>query len=182
MKKINLLFFAFVAITATLTFTACQSDDDDKPTDEQELITTIELTFVDGNGQSYTFTASDTDGDGGNPPVVDDIQLPANTSFALSAAFRDESGSTPIDITEEVEEEAAEHLVCYETSGAIAAPTNLDVDANGDPLGLNATISTGDAGAGTLRITLKHEPAKDNANPCSTGETDADQTFAVTVQ
>ncbi|MBK7870006.1 MAG: hypothetical protein IPJ74_04585 [Saprospiraceae bacterium] len=62
------------------------------------------------------------------------------------------------------------------------SPTIQDMDENGKPLGLVSTLKTGAAGNGTLKISLKHEPDKDAANACNTGETDAEQTFNVVIK
>ncbi len=181
--KYRKLLATFVLLIPAILFTttSCDKDDDDAPDNEQELITTIQLTFT-GGGNVITATAKDLDGDGGNPPVVQDIQLAANTDYALTVAFLDESKTPAENLTEEVEEESNEHLVCLVGSGAIPSPAVQDTDDNGKPLGLASTLKTGAAGNGTLKVSLKHEPDKNNANPCNTGETDAEQIFNVIVK
>jgi hypothetical protein len=179
-------FFILGAIAFSLiTVTACQKDDDDMvdPGDEPEVITTVQLEFTpSAGGNAVTFVFSDEDGPGGQAPAVDDISLSANTSYEVTVEFLDRSNtSNPVFITDEVQDEATEHLVCYAVSGDVPAFTIKDQDANGDPLGLIAGVETGAAGTGTITVSLKHEPTKDGANACSTGETDVEATFAVTV-
>jgi hypothetical protein len=178
-----LRFFSMLLLSSALLFsTSCKKDSDEDPDNEQELITTVILTFT-GGGTIITAVARDLDGDGGNPPVVDNITLAANTDYALTIAFLDESDPTDVeDITEEVLEEADEHLVCFVATGAMPKPTIQDTDDDGKPLGLVSTLRTGAAGNGTLRVTLKHEPDKNAADPCATGDTDVEQTFSVTIQ
>ncbi|MAT53055.1 MAG: type 1 periplasmic binding fold superfamily protein [Saprospirales bacterium] len=177
------IFFSAKAIVLATTFafifSACDDDNDVVP-NEQELITTVRLTFTSGN-ESLVFNAIDADGPGGNPLVVDEVNLAANTTYQLSVAFLDEQDpANAEDITEEVREESTEHLVCYEATG-VPSPTGLDLDANGKTLGLKATYTTADAASGSLKVILKHEPDKDAANPCATGETDVEVTFNVVV-
>ncbi len=181
MKNLKFLF-AFFALNALL-FAACDKDDDGHDHNEQELITTVKLTFTEVGGSSSEFTVKDLDGDGGNPPVADEIKLKANTAYTIGVAFLDESEADHThDLTTEVEEESAAHLVCFSATGSMATPTIGDVDSNGKPLGLESALTTSNAGTGTLQVSLKHEPDKDAATPCSTGETDVEVTFDVTIE
>ncbi len=180
----NFLRFLFVFLAAgALLWSGCEKDDDDGPDNEEELITTVRLTFTDGGGNTSTFTFSDVDGIGGNPPVAQDITLSANSTYQMDIEFLDESNSANVkDITEEVREEAEEHLICFAASGVLDIPVTLDTDGNGAPLGLKTELATAQAGIGTLAIVLKHEPEKAAANPCNTGETDVEASFDVIVQ
>lgn len=183
LHDLKLLAVLFLFLPALMVTTGCDSDDDDEPENEQELITSVILTFTPTSGVPLVFSAKDLDGDGGNPPVVEDITLAANTSYTLAVAFLDESDPTDVEnITEEVLEEDEEHLVCFTVSGSVPAPSIQDKDDDGNDLGLISTFMTGAAGSGTLRVTLKHEAEKGTPNACSTGETDADQTFNVSIQ
>ena len=180
MKKLNYLFLTILAFSPFI-FTACD-DDDNVQTNDEELITTVELTFTE-MGSSSVFSIRDTDGDGGNPPEKETIQLAAAKTYTVAVRFLDESNSTAInDITTEVQEESNDHLVCFSSTDALTAPTINDVDANGNPLGLSATLTTNQAGNGTLTVVLKHQPDKSLTNPCTTGETDVEVTFDVVVQ
>jgi hypothetical protein len=185
MKTLNSLMtfsFSFLLITLyAISFTSCDKDDTPKP-NEQELITTVKLTFTPSGGEPVSFTARDLDGDGGEPPVIADIQLADSTSYTLQVEFLDESDPLQtVDLTEEVSGESAEHLVCFSGTGSMAAPVASDQDSNGAPLGLVSGVSTGQAGTGTLQVSLKHEPDKQASDPCSTGETDAEVIFQVTI-
>ncbi len=180
-NNLKSLFLMGLLSVGLLVSTSCDRDKDNDPDNEQELITTIALTFTSSSG-SVTFTARDLDGDGGNPPVVEPVVLNANTDYVLTIKFLDETQTPPEDITKEVQEESDEHLICFAVTGAMPAPTIQDKDDKGKPLGLNSTLRTGAAGTGTLKVTLKHEPNKNAANPCTTGDTDAEQTFPVTIR
>lgn len=178
--KINALKLPILAMLV-IPFLGCEKDDDNDPDNEQELITTISLKFT-GGGETKTFTAVDKDGDGGAAPVIQDITLKANTDYTLSVSFLDESKTPSEDITTEVKTESNDHLVCYAVTGAMVTPNTSDKDTAGKTLGLESSFKTGAAGAGTIKVTLKHEADKSNANACGTGETDAEATFNVTVQ
>lgn len=183
--KLKLSLLYLLAVTGLLLTTACDDDDDNQPENEPEVITTVRLNFENqATGATQTFVARDTDGDGGQPPVVDDITLEESTTYTVTAEFLDESDPNDVeDITEEVEEEDEEHLVCYVFGGTVFNTTiQQDTDGNGDPLGLETIMSTLNAGNGSLQITLKHEPDKSANNACSTGETDVEVDFDVTVQ
>jgi len=182
----SIKYLMLLALTAGLVvFSSCNKDDDDDntPENEQELITTVTLTFVDQNNVSSVFKAFDLDGPGGDDPVIPEVILQDNETFQLFVAFLDESDPDNVeDITEEVEEESNEHLVCFEATEFSIPPLPQDTDDNGDPLGLVSSLTTGDVGTGSLRVILRHEPDKSIANPCTSGETDADVTFPVRFQ
>jgi hypothetical protein len=178
--KINALKLPILAMLV-LPFLSCEKDDDNGPDNEQELITTIALKFT-GGGQTVTFTAVDKDGDGGSAPVIQNINLKANTDYTLSVSFLDESKTPSEDITTEVKAESNDHLICYAGTGSMVSPQASDKDTAGKTLGLESAFKTGASGAGTLKVTLKHKADKSNANACGTGETDAEATFNVSVQ
>lgn len=181
LNAIKLLRLCFATLLLSALTIACDKDEDNEPDNEQELITTVTLTFTPTTGSAITASAKDLDGDGGNPPTIQPVALKANTDYTLAVSFLDES-KTPVDnITEEVKTESNEHLVCFVATGAMPAPAIQDKDGNNQNLGLSSQFKTGAAGTGTLKITLKHEPEKTASNACSTGETDVEQTFSVTI-
>ncbi len=167
--------------------------------DDQEVITTVILDF-DGT----TFSFDDVDGDGGEPPVIDDITL-APGDYTLSIRFQNGLEDPPEEITEEVRDESAQHLLLF-TGSAVVGPatTNTsgplahsyaDTDANGLPIGLeNMIVAT--PGAGLLTLTLRHLPpelppeksadtvaiARDDGLDALGGATDAQVSFSVTVE
>lgn len=177
----NSKYFFLAILASSLFFTSCD-DDDNVIVNEPEQITTVELVFEEGVNFS-TFTVTDPDGPGGNDPVAETIQLEAGKTYTVFARFLDESDPSDVeDITEEVTEEADEHLVCYTATGELSTPTTTDTDSAGDPLGLSATVTTTQAGTGTLMVVLKHMPDKGAATPCNTGDTDAEVIFPVEIQ
>ncbi len=169
-----------LVLSLALTVVACRKDDDT----ENEVITTVvvHLQAVDGSFDRE-FTWNDSDGDGGNPPAVDDITLPANKEFNARVHFYDRSKSPEVDITEEVEEESDEHLIVYKVSGAVnltIMPT--DTDKSGRPFRLKTRWTAGAASTGSVLITLRHEPDKSSPNLDLTGSVDAEVEFPVRIQ
>ncbi len=194
-------FLAFLLLSPACT-------DVEQPHEEnaEELITTVQLDFVDGAGATSTFTWSDPEADGS--PVIDDVRLPAGGAWTLSISFLNALEEPAEDVTVEVEAEAEQHQV-FLTGGAVEGPatgenpdaviehTYADEDENGFPVGLENSIVARSAGSGTLEITLRHLPPQ-NGSPVKTatlaedaasgglaglpGEPDANVEFAVTVE
>lgn len=171
-------------------FTACDSDDPE-PVNEEELITTVKLTFTNTANAQDVVTANfqDLDGEGGNAPTIDGITLSANSTYTLTVQFLNEQESPAEDITEEVEEEDEEHQVFFVASGGAEFTYEYgDQDDDQNPLGLTGTATTGAAGSGTLQVLLIHEPNKSGSgvsagDPTNAGgESDVDVTFSLTIQ
>jgi len=95
-----------------------------------------------------------------------------------------ETESPSENVTLEVAEEDEEHQFFFDIEGALMNVDYADEDGNGNPLGINFTLTTGDAGNGSMLITLKHEPKKPNDGTLADagGETDIAQRFSVTVE
>lgn len=178
---------AYLALSVTLIgFTACSNDDGDNPdpVNEEEVITTMNVTLTNA-GTSITLQSQDLDGDGPNAPVITvSGDLSSNTTYDGIIELLNETETPAEDITEEVAEESDEHQFLFDTTGAIASLEYSDQDSNGNPIGIEFSLTTGDAGNATLQITLRHEPKKPNDGTLSDagGETDIAQTFSLVVQ
>jgi hypothetical protein len=188
----NKLFRLPCVLLAGLALLSACNDDDPEIENQEELITTVRLTFTPtGNtGSQVIATWQDRDGDGGNPPVVSPITLSPNTTYTLAVALSDDSKSPSVNITEEVEEEAEEHQLFFRTTLTGMTIAYNDQDGNNRPLGLVNTVTTPTAGSGTLTVILRHEPNKTatgvaGGDPTNAGgETDIETTppFSVTVR
>lgn len=169
---------AVLALLATLA--ACGNPGGDAS--NEELITTVTLTFSPATGAAITAEFNDNDGDGGDPPTVDPVNLTAGM-YALTVGFENRLESPPEVITDEILHEAVDHQVFFVTTGPLAH-AYADADANGLPIGITNTVDA-TAGTGQLTITLRHMPAV-NGQPVKDGTTmsgtiDATATFTVTV-
>ncbi|GLB49705.1 type 1 periplasmic binding fold superfamily protein [Neptunitalea lumnitzerae] len=179
---------SILALVATISFVSCSDDDTPQVINEEEVITTMNVTLTSGS-QTVTLTSQDLDGDGPNAPEITvSGNLAANTTYTGNVELLNETESPAENVTEEVEEENADHQFFFISTGAIADTDYADVDANGDPVGIDFTLTTGDAGTATLQVILRHLPEKDaegvsdgditNAN----GETDFQAEFEITVE
>ncbi len=172
---------------------------------ENELITTVVLTFAPAAGPERVFEFDDPDGDGGDAPSIDDVLL-APGSYQLSIKFENRLETPAEDITEEIDGESDEHQI-FLTGTAVSGPATdassaalthryADNDRLGLPVGLNNEIAAA-AGTGELTITLRHLPPIGDAPTKASGlaaqvaaggftaiggATDAQVNFPVTVQ
>lgn len=186
MKSFKLVIFF---ITGALIFYSCSNDDTPPEIiNQEEVITTMTLTLKDNNDTIKTIKIVDDDGDGPNAPVIITDDLDANTTYSGSIQFLNETVTPADNITVEVAEEDDDHQVFYVPSPELQATIVYnDSDANGDPVGLDITLTTGDASNGTLTVKLIHLPVKDAAgvsegDPANAGgETDVQAVFSVDI-
>lgn len=198
------LFSRHVAITLLIAATIASGCEVDDPQKEEvpELVTTVTLTFVPTSGEDpVSITATDPDGEGVQDITVDGpVRLAATTSYTLQISLVNglaDPTQPEYDVTEEVKEEANEHLFFFSwTNNLFSSPAGdgnvdnrsdevnyEDEDANGFPLGLETSWTTAGLNAGELTIVLKHQPDLKSATSDSrTGETDLDITFPVKVE
>lgn len=181
MKNITILLLALLFVTASC------SKEEVEPGDDNELITTVKLSFKSPTGVVKSFYWRDKQGDG-VMDSVDPIILEKNGTYELSVSLLDETKNPFFDISEEIEEEADVHLFVYKVT-----PTGLvnvqikDLDKNGLPIGLIADIrSQYVPGNGKFQVMLKHQPpingkaVKSGAE--EGGSTDVDVEFPISIQ
>jgi hypothetical protein len=178
MKKLLVLVLGIIVLNS------CKDDHDHDH--ENELITTVKLDFTE-NGNTKSFMYKDLDGDGGMAPVIDRISLKPNTEYSLKVNFLDESKSPASDITQEIKEEGAEHLLVFTVNPSAAATyTYNDKDVNGLNLGLDGKFKTNAAQNGTLKVQLRHQApvggkrTKDGSP--APGSDDANVTFTLEIK
>ncbi len=177
-----LLLMGFIA----LSFTSCE---DPEVENEEELITTLEYTLTSANGNTTILTFQDLDGDGGVLPVVTGATLDTSAIYTGSLALRNDSANPAEDVTAEINAEKEEHQFFFTANNGLDVNVSYaDTDANGNPVGLTSTLTTGAASSGTLTITLRHEPNKSGTNVSAGditnagGETDIEISFPITIQ
>jgi hypothetical protein len=160
---------------------------------EEEVITTMILTYTPPAGSPVVVEFDDPDGDGGQAPTTDPIMLTAG-NYTLTVGFENRLSSPPEEITDEIRDEQDFHLLLF-TGDAPLAQTYADQDDNGLPVGLTDNI-VASPGTGKLTVTLRHMPpeeppvksattvmeAQTNGVDSIGGSTDATVTFDVTVQ
>lgn len=178
--------FLSLLATAAILFNSC-SDDDDAPEEihEEEVITTITVTLTpEQGGEAVTLQSRDLDGGGPDAPIITVGNLQANTVYNGEIELLNETETPVENITEEVEEEGDDHQFIFVTSGSIASVDYTDQDEDGNPVGLEFSLTTGEAGSANLAITLRHEPTKPNDGSLNDagGETDIAQSFDLVVE
>lgn len=178
MNTLSKYFLLFIAVIS-LTVSACHKDHDH---DEEELITTVRLKFTSANGDVLNYSWQDLDGEGGNAPVIQNILLAANTTYAVEMELLNESVNPAEDITKEIQEEANEHLFVFNVSVSGLTIVITDKDSNNRDLGLKSTWTTNNPANGSVNILLKHNPNKTASNPAATGSTDIDISFPVVIE
>ena len=164
MKK----FILFLILCSSLF--SCKKDEV-VPTDDNELITSVDLTFTDPNKKISTFSYQDKDGDPNTKPEkFDRIMLDKNMNYSLEIHVYDETKNPKIDITENIKLESDFHLFVFKINPAsLLSLKATDKDKNGLPIGLLSTGSTqNDVGTGKLNLLLKHQPPI-NGNAVKTG-------------
>lgn len=184
MKQLSIItFFGIAAL-----FISCK-DDDPTPENPEELITTLNMVFTPHNGgPSMTFQFRDLDGDGGNAPVITGTTLATQTEYHAVLTLLDETTNPVEDITEEILDEDEAHQFFFQTTGVQMDHTYDDMDGNAKPIGVVNTFLSGDAGIGTLKVTLRHEPNKSASGVAdgditnAGGDTDIEVVFPVAIQ
>lgn len=153
---------------------ACRKSNPIPPNpNEEELITTCRIIFVDSSGIQPTtsFQYRDIDGDGGNPPsMFDTIRLKSGTTYYAEILLLDESKSPTDTVSNEVLAEADEHLFCFTVTGLNCPIQRTDSDGTYE-IGLLSKWRPGATGNGTAQVELRHQPdTKDGT--CAPGSTD----------
>ena len=138
----------FLLTAAFLMTTSCSKDDPEVP-NEEEVITTLNYVLTPTSGGiPVSMTFQDLDGDGGNPPTITGGTLATNTTYNGTLTILNETETPVEDITEEIEEEGAEHQFFFSSSLATLSVNYNDLDMNNKPIGLATVVQTGDSGAG----------------------------------
>ena len=179
----------YLFLAATL-MVGCKKDKDSPkpnnptpPANEEELITTVKITFVDTAGVEPTVTVffRDPDGDGGNAPTqFDTIRLAANSVYNATLEVFDESKNPVENITTEIVQEADEHIFCYTPTNVNLSIIRTDSDGTYE-IGLASQWTTGNASVGTTQVVLKHQPGVKDGT-CGPGDTDVELNFVTEIQ
>jgi len=183
--------FLGVVVLAGLVIVGCKKDhhhpEHNHEHDESELITTVQLNFTKKGVSDSTFTVlfNDPDGTGGNKPIsFDTIRLDVNKTYTCDLILLDKS-KNPIDtISNEVLEEADDHLFFFTPSDNDALSVTInDKDSKGRNLGLKTSwvTKTKSLNAGAVKVKLMHQPGiKDGSS--AQGETDVELDFPLVIK
>ena len=159
-----------IAPLLLLGLSACsdvEEDDHDHDHHDHEVMTTVELTFTDGDGAESIFIWADPDNTAN--PTIDDIILSNESDYTLTLRCVNELEDPTEDVTPEISDEEDEHYV-FIYGGAVTGPATeenanalvehmyADEDGNGLPIGLENDIMTLAAGEGEFKVRLQHMP------------------------
>ena len=178
-------------VLAVVALSGCKKDKPE-PVNEEEVITTVKLTFTSATGGSPVVAEwKDADGDGSGAPVVGSATLSANRTYAMTVEILNESVVPATNTTGEIKAEAQDHQLFFAKSAGLNLTVAYDdADGDGKPIGLANVVTTGAASTGTLQVTLRHALNKSGANVSTGnvtnagGETDVETVppFTITVQ
>ncbi len=182
MRKSLISLFALALIASlSLVQQGCGHDHDEN---KHGNITTMEV-ILTNDTDTISVKAVDSDGDGGNPPVVDTLRLPAGRSFRGRIELLDESVNPPVSRTAEIERDADTHLFRFTVLGGAQGRviiSNLNTDTKGQPFGMrfDLQVTSGSSAIGSLRILLEHHDTGDKR--AGIFDTDIEATFPVVIQ
>ena len=192
MKKQTFLLPLFIL---SLIFTGCSDDDDhddhSHPVNEEEVITTVEVTLSDETN-SYVLIWEDLDGDGPDLPIITGATIPSNSYDAEIQLYNKTLDPTDDEyvVTTEILEEDVDHQFFFNASNGLNVFDFVyaDADVDGNPIGQQFIIEDVSGSGGDLNIVLLHEPNKnavgvsDGDITNAGGDTDIDITFPIIVQ
>lgn len=167
----------------SLSLNACKEVEEPPVDSDQELITTVILSFSEASNPTIdSFAFRDLDGPGGVAPTLDTIKLKANTTYTCNVSFLDESDANDVeDITLEVLEEGMDHHLCLLALAQLNINMSFDeADNNGYPIPVVSSWTTKDAIDGNMTLKLQHKEGHSHTD-CDEGETDVEVEFPVQV-
>ncbi len=186
MRKVSFKSIMLALGALSLVVVGCKKDAvnpaDDHEHNDGESITTLELKFLNKD-TTFVVTYDDPDGFAGNSPIkFDTINLLKNTDYKVEVTLLDKS-KTPYDtISNEVLEEADDHLFFYSSTPVDLLNITIDdLDSKGRALGLRSTWITNTAVSGKVKVKLMHQPGvKDGKS--EDGDTDIQVEFPVVIK
>lgn len=177
-KTLSTVVLLMLLVTVT-TLVSCSADPE--PVNEEEVITTVRITLTREGGTPTVLEWDDVNFDGVvDAGEIEPVALYTNTAYTATIELLNKSVEPVEDITEEIREEAEDHLFCFEANGVNITFSNFDKDANERNVGLISTWTTTTIGAGSVNIKLRHQPGT-KTGTCTGGETDIDLSFPISV-
>ncbi len=154
MKNNNKTIITIITIITILTISSCSKDDPKQPlpTNPQEVLTTILIKGYNQNDSlntnyQFNYKWEDLDGDGGNLPVIDTLNLDSGIIYTCEITILDKT-KTPFDtVSNAIEEEKNAHQFFFTPSANLTAKIKaeiLDFDTNipSLPVGLSFNLNT----------------------------------------
>lgn len=139
MKKSLFKFSLLLFGCSVIMLSSCKKETVGESNDE-EVITTMQLTFVpQGGGAALTYKFDDPDGPGGTAPTQDQIILSPNKTYNVTVQLLNKTVTPVKDVTLEVSGEPQAHRFYYQPSAASNITiAGLNNDPSGIPLGITS--------------------------------------------
>jgi hypothetical protein len=154
---------------------------DDSHDHEEELITTVRLSFESSTGEMVE--ADFYDPMDGSTPTADTVSLLDGETYSLSISFWNELEDPAEDLTSEIADEGEAHQVFLHGDAVDSPASNpdepliaasyADADENGFDLGLMHEIEVLQTGTGALSVLLRHMP-EENGESVKTADLASD--------
>ena len=198
MSTLNTLTRGAAALALLIALPACSSGEpDDGGAGDEELITQVEVTLTNASDASDSVTITGTASGG---EVIDSFspsRLTLRSGATYNGSIRLLDTINDVNITDEIEDEAEEHLFRYSfqptSAGTVTLTDNEDdyttARENGGNfqvgLEFRAVVNAGASGNGTMNVLLYHfgdEGSPKTSSTATSDEIDVDIAFPVRFQ
>ncbi|MBP9151377.1 MAG: hypothetical protein KBF73_03760 [Flavobacteriales bacterium] len=152
-----------LASATILLFASCEDDHLDA---YEKPITSMFYVLTPDSGQKVILSFIDNDGVGGQPALVNTATIKANTTYRgeLIIGMLNPMASPRlehfIDSTSVASEPELHQVFFTPTNRLDISVTYTDTDANGNPIGMQTVLQTGQISEGELQIAVIHSPDK----------------------
>ena len=144
--KRNLKMLSVALVLAGLVFSSCKKDKVEG--NDEEVITTMQLTFVpSGGGSTLVYDYDDPDGPGGTAPTIDEIVLSPLKTYSVTLTLLNKTVTPAEDITTEISDEADAHRFYFDASATSNLLRLLQLTAPAQELLLAGDLDMGHARA-----------------------------------
>ncbi|MCF8465297.1 MAG: hypothetical protein K9G41_10670 [Flavobacteriales bacterium] len=179
-----------VVSAAAVLFVSCVDDHMEK---YEKPITSMFYILTPDSGQKVILSFIDNDGVGGQPALVNNATLKANATYVgqLIIGMQIPIASPRlvhwIDSTSVASEPELHQVFYTPTNGLEITVTYSDMDANGNPIGMQTVLHTGEISEGDLEIAVIHSLNKSGRNvrngnrTYAEGTIDAEANFCVKI-
>lgn len=149
-----------------------------------EQVTTWRMLMFSNQIQPTQLSSRDLDGDGPDEPVISGGRAAANTVFRGQIELFDETMFPELEVNEFILNNSASYQLFFVGNGIDLTVTYSDEDINGNPIGLDTQITTGDPAEGSITIILRANPTKNSSNnpTAAGGETVGEVTIPLTIE
>jgi len=132
--------------------------------DTLQQVTTWRMLMFSQQIQPTQLSYRDLDADGPDEPIITGGRAAANTTFRGQLEMFDETMFPELEINEYIKNNSSSFQIFFVGNGIDLNVTYTDEDINGNPIGLDTEIVTGDPGEGSITIILRQSPLKNNSN------------------